>query len=127
MYKYDRDGQTIEEFYGLPEEAEMTPEVIRDLLLKFVPQQWHYPDLEVILDWLVNKGTVPLFAGTPPLAEAHAAQRGVLELLGRGHPPFASELPASPYAFVYDGSLLSGGVIDTRREQSTATPLSFTA
>lgn len=75
VYKYDRDGQTIEDFYGLPEDAEMTPYVIRELLLKFVPQQWHYPDVEVILNWLINKKKVPLFAGTPPLAEALATQR----------------------------------------------------
>lgn len=127
VYKYDRHGQTIEDFYGLPEDAEMTPEVIRELLLKFVPQQWHYPDIEVILDWLINKKKVPLFAGTPPLAEAHAAQRGVLELLDRGHPPYASELPASPYAYVYDGSLLNGVVVDTRTEQAKAIPQAFTA
>lgn len=119
VYKYARDGQTIEEFYDLPEDADITPEVIKQLLLKFVPRQWPYPDNDVIFDWLINRRKVPLFAGSPPMAEAHAVQRGVLELLDRGKPPYATELKPSPYSYVYDGSLLSGEFVDCRTQQTT--------
>lgn len=120
VYKYTRAGQPIEAFYGLPEDAELTPAVIKELLLKFVPRQWSFPSNDVIFDWLINKHKVPLFAGTPPLAEAHAAQRGTLVLLDRDREPYARELPASPYCYIYDGSQLQGEVIDCREQPTLA-------
>ncbi|MFF8596714.1 ThiF family adenylyltransferase [Streptomyces sp. NPDC015220] len=113
VYKYTHDSEPIEERYGLPEDAELTPEVIKELMEKFVPKAWRFPSVEVIEDWLINKRKVPLFAGTPPIAEAHAVQRTALVLTGLEREPYATVLPPSPMSFFYDGSTLEAELIDT--------------
>ncbi len=112
VYKYMRDSETLEERYGLPEDAQLTPEVIKKLMEKFVPKRWRFPSVDMIHDWLINKRKVPLFAGTPPIAEAHAIQRGALVLTGLEREPYATVLPPAPMAFFYDGSTLEANLID---------------
>lgn len=114
MYKYTKDSEPLEERYGLPEDAGMTPEVVKELMEKFVPRPWRFPSVEVIHDWLINKNKVPLFAGTPPIAEAFAVQRAALVLTGLEREPYATVLPPSPLAFFCDGSTLEAELIDTR-------------
>ncbi len=111
MLKYTRDGMTIEEYFGIPEDTEMTPETIKILLTKFMPEQPCFPSMDVIYDWLITKGTVPLFAGTPPVAEAVVIQRAALILANLEKEPYAVVLPPAPSYYVYDASILEGHLV----------------
>ncbi len=111
MLKYTRDGMTIEEYFGIPEDAEMTPEIIKLLLTKFMPEQPCFPSMDVIYDWFITKSTVPLFAGTPPVAEAMAIQRAALILANLEKEPYAAMLPPAPSYYVYDASILEGHLV----------------
>lgn len=71
---------TVEDYFGLPEDATITPDVIDALLPKCVPKLSRFPSLDVINEWLITKRSVPLFAGTPPVAEAAAIRRAALIL-----------------------------------------------
>lgn len=112
MLKYTRDGMAIEDYFGIPEDAEITPEIIKILLAKFMPEQPRFPSMEMIYDWFINKRTVPLFAGTPPVAEAMVVQRAALILANIEKEPYAVTLPPAPAYYVYDASTLEGHVVN---------------
>jgi hypothetical protein len=111
LYKYERDGVTIEERYGLEEDAELTPDVIRRLVPSFVPKLPRFPSIEVLFDWVVTKHKVPLFAGTPPVAEAACVQRAALILADLEREPYATVLPPVPACYAYDGSTFEGEIL----------------
>lgn len=111
LFKYARDGQTIEERYGLPEDATMTPEIIAQLVPQFMPIEPRFPPMDVIHDWVITKRKVPLFAGTPPVAEGAVVQRAALVLTDLEHEPYATVLPPSPACYLYDGSTLHGEIV----------------
>jgi hypothetical protein len=119
LYKYVRDGMTIEERYGLPEDAEITPEVIDRLIPAFVPWVPRFPTMETLRQWVVEDREVPLFAGTPPVAEAACVQRAALVLIDREHEPYATELPPVPAYYWYDGSTFEGELVTDPEQQTT--------
>ncbi len=111
LFKYARDGQTIEERYGLAEDATMTPEIIAHLVPQFMPIEPRFPPMEVIHDWVITKRKVPLFAGTPPVAEGAVVQRAALVLTDLEREPYATVLPPAPACYLYDGSTLEGQIV----------------
>ncbi|MHB1660054.1 MAG: hypothetical protein ACYCRF_12270, partial [Acidithiobacillus sp.] len=61
---------------------------------------------------LPTRKTVPLFAGTPPVAEALAIQRVALILTDMEQEPYAAYLPPAPAYYMYDASTLEGHLIN---------------
>lgn len=47
MLKYTHDSMPIEEYFGMPDDTVMTPEVIMTLLSKFMPETPRFPSLDV--------------------------------------------------------------------------------
>lgn len=113
LFKYTRDGMPIEDYYGIAADTPINQEVIIKFTDKFAPVTPHFPSRNQIIDWLVNKKIVPLFAGTPPLAEALAVQRVALILTDMECPPYATYLPPAPMCYVYDSSTLKGEMVNT--------------
>ncbi len=123
LFKYLPDSMPIEDYFGVPEKAEMSVAVIEQILPKFMPVAPRFPSREQISEWLTVMRTVPLFAGTPPLAEAVAIQRVALILTGLEREPYATVLPPAPSCYVYDGSTFEGRLIhmpDARIEDQVA-------
>ncbi|MEB8474939.1 MULTISPECIES: HesA/MoeB/ThiF family protein [Acidithiobacillus] len=112
MLKYTHDSMPIEEYFGVEKNAEMTPDVIKILLQKFMPEKPRFPGMDVLYDWFITRKTVPLFAGTPPVAEALAIQRVALILTDMEQEPYAAYLPPAPAYYMYDASTLEGHLIN---------------
>jgi molybdopterin/thiamine biosynthesis adenylyltransferase len=114
LFKYAKaEGMTIEERYGIPEDAELDAEVIEQLVWRFTPFVPRFPSEDVLRDLFIAKRKVPLFAGTPPVAEAACVQRAALVLTGLEREPYATVLPPAPACYWYDGSTFEGGIVNT--------------
>jgi molybdopterin/thiamine biosynthesis adenylyltransferase len=111
LYKYTRDSMTIEERYSLPEDAEMTTDVIDRLIGPFVPWEPRFPSMDTLRKWVIEQREVPLFAATPPIAEAACVQRAALVLTDHEREPYATELPPVPAYYWYDGSTFEGELV----------------
>lgn len=112
LFKYTKDGMTIEDYFGIPEDAIISPGTIKALLPKFLPKNPRFPSMEMLDEWLIEKRAVPLFAGTPPVAEGAAIQRAALILTGLEKEPYATVLPSVPSYYVYDGSTFEGQLVE---------------
>lgn len=111
VFKWERHGTTIQDYFGLAGDTPMTPDTIRFLMTRYIPETPPFPSLETIEYWFTTRRTVPLFAGSPPVAEGFAINRAVLLLLDMERPPFAVPLPSAPDCYVYDTTTLEGGVL----------------
>jgi molybdopterin/thiamine biosynthesis adenylyltransferase len=99
VFKYTKDSMPIEEVYGLPADAEITPEVTRRLVERIIPEMPPYPGREMIDHWFVDLGRMPIFAACPPLAEGILCQRLAHELLDL---PGMRPLPVQPGYALFD-------------------------
>lgn len=112
LMKYTPDSMTVEDWYeGIAENADTTDDVIDKLLKLWCPKFPHFPSYDTIRDWIKQNDTVPIFAGTPPLAEGILIQRIALCLLDQEYPPYAKWLPPVPQMYVYDAATLSGEMV----------------
>lgn len=111
IFKWAKEGMTIEEYFNIPAGTPITPEVIRHLMTRFIPKQPPFPSKKTIDHWFIDKLTVPLFAGSPPIAEGFAINRAALLILDMEHLPYVQPLPIAPDAYVYDTSSLQGEVV----------------
>lgn len=111
MFKRARDGMPIDEYFGLPADAVMTPDTIRYLITRYIPKAPPFPSRDTIEYWFTTRRTVPLFAGSPPVAEGFAIHRAVLLLLDMEREPYAIPLPTAPDCYVFDTTTLDGGVL----------------
>lgn len=111
VFKYLPDSMPIWDYFDVPDGAAITPGVIEKILPKFMPVDPRFPSREQIIEWLIEKKTVPLFAGSPPLAEAMAIQRTALILADLECEPYTTVLPPAPACYVYDGSTFEGSII----------------
>jgi molybdopterin/thiamine biosynthesis adenylyltransferase len=111
LFKYTHDGMPIEEYFDIPEESPMDEATIIKLMSKFIPLEPRFPSRKQLVEWFVTRRTVPLFAGTPPVAEAAAVQRVALILTDLEREPYATPLPPAPSCYVYDGATFEGGFL----------------
>lgn len=112
LYKFEKDSMPIEEWYNINLENNLLEKDITERLIAlWAPKLFHFPPLETITNWIKNKKAVPIFAGTPPLAEGILIQRVILNLLDKEYPPYAKWLPPIPQMYVYDAATLSGEVV----------------
>jgi hypothetical protein len=101
----------IEEYFDIPEDAPMDEATIVKLMAKFILLEPRFPSRKQLVEWFVTRRTVPLFAGTPPVAEAAAVQRVALILTDLEREPYATPLPPAPACYVYDGATFEGGFL----------------
>lgn len=96
LYLFTRDGLKLEDFYGIAEDAVMTPE-LTDKLVRlqsaFLPR---FPSLGVIYEWMQESQTAPMIAVTPPLTHYLVGSRAALMLAELDAPPYCDPLPPMP-------------------------------
>jgi len=79
---FEKDGLTLEEFYGIKPDAEQTKDVV-DKLVKlqasFLPR---FPSKEGIYQWMEDNGNVPILSLAPTLGQYMLVARSSLLLIG---------------------------------------------
>ncbi|CDH22368.1 ThiF family adenylyltransferase [Xenorhabdus bovienii] len=115
LYKFTKDSLPIEEWYGIEDEtsiASLADEISKTekLLNLWSPRFPLFPSKESLLKWISDNDTLPIFAGSPPVAEGLLTQRAILCLIDKEHPPYAATLPPIPNIYIYDAAQLSGSV-----------------
>ena len=99
VYKYTKESMTIEEVYDIPEDAELTPDVIRKLVERAIAVMPSYPAREMIDHWFVDMQRMPIFGACPPMAEGILTERLALEIL---EIPGLQPLPVQPGYAIFD-------------------------
>ncbi len=99
VYKYTKNSMTIEEVYGIDEDAELTPSVTRKLVERAIAEMPAYPDREMLDHWFVDAQSVPIFGACPPMAEGILCERLALEILDI---PGVAPLPEQPGYAIFD-------------------------
>ncbi|MDG2916227.1 ThiF family adenylyltransferase [Bisgaard Taxon 10/6] len=110
LYKFEKNSMPIEKWYRI-DGNETLPELTEKLATLWAPKLPHFPSYEKMLGWMLEKDTVPIFAGTPPLAEGILIQRVILALIDKEYPPYAKWLPPIPQMYVYDAATLTGEIV----------------
>ncbi|MEL7179312.1 MAG: ThiF family adenylyltransferase [Pseudomonadota bacterium] len=124
LYLFTKEGLTLEDFYGFPEGAPMTP-ALQDRLVRlqaaYLPR---FPRLDVIYDWMNEKGAAPMIATTAPLTHYMVGSRAALILAGLNEAPYCEPLPEMPnYLWIdatraqcaihtFDGNFVNEGEFD---------------
>lgn len=112
VYHFTQDGLTLEDFYGIPADAEQTAEVV-DKLVKlqasFLPR---FPSKEGIYDYMAETGNVPILSLAPPLGQYMIVARAALILMGLDKAPYCTELPPMPSYLWMDASTMECGVYE---------------
>ncbi len=99
VFTYTKDSMPIEEVYGLPEDAEVTPETTRRLMERILPEPPPFPSQDMLDHWFLDLGTMPIFGGCPPLAEGILVERLAQEIMDL---PGRTPLPVQPGYAVFD-------------------------
>jgi molybdopterin/thiamine biosynthesis adenylyltransferase len=108
LYKFEHDSMKIEDWYGVPDASSLTPENVDRLIKLWAPKVVRFPTYEVVQAWMHKTKGVPIFTGTPPLAEGILIQRVALVLMGLEKPPYATYLPPIPAMYCYDALTFEG-------------------
>jgi len=102
VFKYTKDSMPIEEVYGIPEDADLTKEVIQRLMERIIPEMPTYPNSQVLAEWFIKKRQMPIFAGCPPLAEGILVERLALEIMELDQLQGFTALPVQPGYALFD-------------------------
>jgi hypothetical protein len=109
IFKYTKDSMQIEEVYGIPAGAEITPEVTRRLMERIMPELPEFPGPATLEHWFVGLGTMPIFGACPPLAEGVLVERLAQDIM---QIPGAVELPVQPGYAVFDSLTWTAKLVD---------------
>lgn len=104
IFKYTKDSMTLEEVYGIKEDAPLSPQVIHRLMERIIPKMPSYPSEETLEHWFVDLKRMPIFAGCPPIAEGALAERLAQEITELDQLPGAVRIPVQP-GYVYFDTL----------------------
>lgn len=101
LWKWTRDSMPLEELLGVPEDAELTPEVTERLMSRLIPEWPTYPAPEMQRRWLVDEATCPIIPGAPPMSQGLLIERLTFAITGIEDEGDTARMPASPgYAMV---------------------------
>nr|WP_042180103.1 ThiF family adenylyltransferase [Kibdelosporangium sp. MJ126-NF4]CEL14207.1 Molybdopterin biosynthesis protein MoeB [Kibdelosporangium sp. MJ126-NF4]CTQ88575.1 Molybdopterin biosynthesis protein MoeB [Kibdelosporangium sp. MJ126-NF4] len=99
LFTYTKESMPIEEVYGLPEDTAITPEVTRRLIERICPELPTFPSAQTLDHWFLDKGTMPILGGMPPVAEGLICSRLLAEIVDL---PGRTRLPAQPGYAMFD-------------------------
>lgn len=99
VFKYTKRSMRIEDVYGLPEDSELTADVVRRLMERIIPEMPPYPGKNMLDHWFVDLHRMPIFGACPPLAEGILTERLALEILDI---PGVTPLPEQPGYAMFD-------------------------
>jgi molybdopterin/thiamine biosynthesis adenylyltransferase len=120
LYKFDHDSMKIEDWYGVPEASALTEANVDRLIRLWAPKVVRFPTYDVVREWMYKTKGVPIFTGTPPLAEGILIQRVALVLMGLERPPYATYLPPIPTMYCYDALTFEGEFVTSDGTQPNA-------
>lgn len=114
LYKFLKTSMPIEEWYSFNNEESIKSLADSDkterMLKLWSPRFPLYPSFANIMQWIKKTDALPIFAGSPPVAEGLLTQRAILCLLNMEHPPYAKTLPPIPSIYIYDAAQLQGDI-----------------
>lgn len=99
VFTYTKNSMQIEDVYGLPEDAEFTPEVTHRLMERIMPEYQNYPSERMLDEWFVQNQRMPIFGACPPLAEGVLVERLAQEIMDL---PDRQPLPVQPGYALFD-------------------------
>ncbi|WP_296257929.1 MULTISPECIES: ThiF family adenylyltransferase [unclassified Pseudomonas] len=112
IYKFEKDGLTLEDFYGIPEDAEMTPELVDKLVKLQASYQPRFPSIANIYGWMQETGNVPILSIAPTASHYLILCRSALMLCDLEGAPYSTALPAMPKYYWFDGSTFDNGIYE---------------
>jgi molybdopterin/thiamine biosynthesis adenylyltransferase len=114
LYKFLKTSMSIEKWYSFKNEESIKSLADSDkteqMLKLWAPRFPLYPSFAKIMQWIKKTDALPIFAGSPPVAEGLLTQRAILCLLNIEYPPYAETLPPIPSIYIYDAAQLQGGI-----------------
>ncbi|OCG14916.1 hypothetical protein A9G24_06115 [Gilliamella sp. App6-5] len=114
LYKFLKTSMPIEKWYSFKNEESIKSLADSDkteqMLKLWAPRFPLYPSFAKIMQWIKKTDALPIFAGSPPVAEGLLTQRAILCLLNIEYPPYAETLPPIPSIYIYDAAQLQGGI-----------------
>ncbi|EGQ7035744.1 thiamine biosynthesis protein ThiF [Salmonella enterica] len=114
LYKFLKTSLPVEEWYSFSDEESISSLANNDkterMLKLWAPRFPLYPSFKNIMQWIKETDALPIFAGSPPVAEGLLTQRVILCLLDKEYPPYATTLPPIPSIYIYDAAQLSGAI-----------------
>lgn len=125
LYKFERHGMKIEDWYGIPDQAGLTEANIERLVKLWAPKLMRFPEYAEVQTWMRRTKGVPIFTGAPPLAEGILIQRVALVLMGLEKPPYATWLPPIPAMYCYDALTFEGEFVKSDGTQMNAEALAL--
>jgi molybdopterin/thiamine biosynthesis adenylyltransferase len=93
VFTYTHDSMPIEEVYDIPEGAGLTPDVIRRLVERILPEVHDFPGRRTLDHWFVDLQRMPIFGACPPVAEGILVERLAQEIMDI---PGRAPLPPQP-------------------------------
>ncbi|AZG86071.1 thiamine biosynthesis protein ThiF [Pseudomonas syringae pv. pisi str. PP1] len=112
IYKFDKAGLTLEDFYDIPEEAQMTPELVERLVMLQASYQPRFPSIPDIFSWMKETGNVPILSVAPTASHYLILCRSALMLCDLEGAPYSTELPPMPKYYWFDGSTFDNGIYE---------------
>lgn len=109
IFTYTKDSMPIEEVYGVDEDAEFTPAVIRRLMERIMPELPEFPSPAMLDHWFVDQQKMPIFGACPPLAEGVLVERLAQEIMDI---PGRVPLPVQPGYAVFDTLTWSARLVE---------------
>lgn len=112
VYKFEKDGLTLEDFYGISEDAEMTPALVDKLVKLQASYQPRFPSISNIYGWMQDTGNVPILSIAPTASHYLILCRSTLMLCDLEGAPYSTALPAMPKYYWFDGSTFDNGIYE---------------
>ncbi|GLY83798.1 ThiF family adenylyltransferase [Actinoallomurus iriomotensis] len=101
LWKWTRDSMPVEEFIGLPDDAEMNERTAEHLIGRLIPETPGYPGAAMQRRWLIEEQECPIVPGAPPMSQGLLTDRMMLAITGIEDETDSVRLPVSPgYAMV---------------------------
>ncbi|WP_062388348.1 ThiF family adenylyltransferase [Pseudomonas abietaniphila] len=116
IYKFEKDGLTLEDFYGIPEDVQMTPELVDKLVKLQASYQPRFPSIPDIYGWMQDTGNVPILSIAPTASHYLILCRSTLMLCDLEGAPYSTPLPAMPKYYWFDGSTFDNGIYEFNGE-----------
>lgn len=114
LYKFTKDSLPIEDWYSFSDEESIASLALSDkterMLKLWSPRFPLFPSYNSIMEWIKENDTLPIFAGSPPVAEGLLTQRAILCLINKEHEPYAKHLPPIPSIYIYDAAQMKGDI-----------------
>ncbi|MBV9312975.1 MAG: ThiF family adenylyltransferase [Pseudonocardia sp.] len=112
LWKWTRDSMPIEQFIGLPEDAEMNPEAAEHLMSRLIPETPGYPSPRMQRKWLIDDQTCPIVPGAPPMSQGLLTERLMLSITGIEDLADSVRLPVSPGYAMLDSRTWTAKIVD---------------